>query len=242
VERLFLYCFVFGAGFALLSTFLSIARLGGHGGHHSPTASSAARGPLAAGHGTGSAVHHAHGLTRLLYPTLPHAHGTHLSIRANVARVLVPLINMSSFLAFLTWFGAVGYLLTAKVGLPAFVALPPAFAAGLGAALLIGWFLVKVMAGERVMDPRDFQLPGTYGRVTVRIPAGGVGEVQFSKGGVWRGEAARSLSGQALARGTEVVIIRYGHGVADVLTLDEFTSTPAPQQTSQGGSLRVPGD
>jgi hypothetical protein len=84
----------------------------------------------------------------------------------------------------------------------------------------VGWiaisrFLDLVISGEREMDPEDYRLEGTIGRVTVAIPAGGTGEVVFTKGGVRRGEAARTISGP-IPRGTEVLITRYAGGFATV--------------------------
>src|SRR4030088_2279943 len=107
----------------------------------------------------------------------------------------LPLLSVSSIVGALTWFGATGYLLL-RLGdwaLPAVV---------LGALLAgaVGWYLIArflglVLAGEREMDPEDYRLEGTVGQVTVSIPAGGTGEVVFSKAGARRSEAARANSG-----------------------------------------------
>ena len=64
----------------------------------------------------------------------------------------------------------------------------------------MGWYLVArflglVLAGEREMDPDDYRLEGTVSQVTVSIPAGGTGEVVFSKAGARRSEAARAMGG-----------------------------------------------
>jgi hypothetical protein len=58
-------------------------------------------------------------------------------------------------------------------------------------------------------------MEGTIGRVSKAIPAGGTGEVVFTKGGVRRSEAARALAGP-IPRGTEVLITRYANGFATV--------------------------
>src|SRR4051812_27428388 len=141
-----------------------------------------------------------------------HAHAGSVVWRGGLTRMLLPLLNATSLLAFLTWFGAAGYVLRHVVGWPLLAVLPIALLAGIAAATLIGWFMTKLAAGERVMDPEEYRLVGTSGRLTVSIPSDGVGEVVFSKGGTRRSEAARSLSGRALARGTEVVIISYTRG------------------------------
>ena len=66
-----------------------------------------------------------------------------------------------------------------------------------------------------------------------------MGEIVFSMAGTRRGEAARSLNGRAIPRGTEVVIVKYARGIAEVLTLEELTSPreqPALRQTGAGGA------
>jgi membrane protein implicated in regulation of membrane protease activity len=122
----------------------------------------------------------------------------------------------------LTWFGAAGYLLS-RLGDWALLAVT------LGALLAgaIGWYLVArflgfVLSGEREMDPADYRLEGTVGQLTVSIPAGGTGEVVFSKVGSRRSEAARALDGEPIARGSEVVITSYSDGFATVQPWGEF--------------------
>jgi hypothetical protein len=91
----------------------------------------------------------------------------------------------------------------------------------------VGWYVVArflglVLAGERVMDPEDYRLVGTVGQLTVSIPAGGTGEVMFTKGGTRRSEAARALGGGPIQRGSEVVVTNYEDGFATVQPWGEF--------------------
>ena len=204
METAFLVCFVFGALFALLSVVLGFAGNAWHVGH----------------------LPHAH--------LHDHAAGIHTGVHdgqahADTGQPQLPIFNISAALAFLTWFGATGYLLTRFSAWPLFLVLLVALAAGLAGAVVIGLILRKIMAGERVMNPRDYQLEGTEARVTVSIPAGGVGEVIFTKGGTRRGEAARSLDGRAIPRGTEVVIIDYVEGVALVESWNQLLRRPEPE-------------
>jgi membrane protein implicated in regulation of membrane protease activity len=192
METLFLACFIFGALFTLASLVLGNVHIG-HAGH--------------IGHAS-----HAH-----VGQHAPHAH-----IDSGEHSTQLPWLNASSLVGGLTWFGAAGYLLV-RLGdwaLPAVV---------LGALLAgaIGWYLVArflglVLAGEREMDPADYRLEGTVGKITVRIPAGGTGEVVFSKAGARRSEAARAFGGAAIPRGTEVVITQYADGFATVQPWAEF--------------------
>jgi hypothetical protein len=133
----------------------------------------------------------------------------------------LPLLSASSILAFLTWFGAAGYLLT-RAAWPLLTALSLAVVAGFVAAVLVALFLRTVLVGSRAMNPDDYRLEGTLAHVTVTIPAGGTGEVVFTKAGTRRSEAARSAGGRAIPRGTEVVVLRYARGVARVQPFAEL--------------------
>lgn len=207
MEPFFLACFLFGALFTLASLALGHASsplagmLGSHAGHELPAGDGIHASP-------GDAIHPG---------SLPdgNAVGHHGSL---------PLFNVSSALAFLTWFGATGYVLLRFAAWSALFALPLAVAAGGEGGLLVAAFLRKVRQGERVMDPRDYRMEGTIARVTVTIPAGGVGEIVFTKGGIRDSEAARSRSGRMLPRETEVVVIDYAHGVASVQPWAEFVA------------------
>jgi len=150
----------------------------------------------------------------------------------------LPIFNVTALLAFLTWFGAAGFVALRFGAWPLFVVLFVALAAGLIAALLIALFLRKILEGERVMDPADYRLQGTLARVTVSIPAGGVGEIIFTKAGTRRSEAARSATGRAIPRGAEVVILHNAHGIAAVQPWRELLGREeprAPAETSPPG-------
>jgi membrane protein implicated in regulation of membrane protease activity len=199
MENIFLACFAIGALFTLVSVVLG---LGGHGVAH-------------LGHG---AAHFGHGHADL-------GHAPHIAHGDASQQASLPVLNASSLIGALTWFGAAGYLLM-RLGdwaLPAVV---------LGALLAgaLGWYLVArflglVLAGEREMDPADYRLEGTVSQVTVSIPAGGTGEVVFSKAGARRSEAARAVGGTAIPRGSEVVITSYADGFATVQPWAEFLHT-----------------
>jgi membrane protein implicated in regulation of membrane protease activity len=209
METFFLACFAFGALFTLASFALGMAGHGaahlthGHAGH--------AAADLTHGHaGHGGAHVHA-----------GDAHGA-AGHQGGVYHLSIPLLNFSSVVGALTWFGAAGYLLV-RLGAWAL----PAVLLGALLAGAVGWYLVArflglVLAGEREMDPDDYRLEGTVGQVTVSIPTGGTGEVVFSKVGARRSEAARGLGGAAVPRGAEVVITSYADGFATVQPWNEF--------------------
>jgi len=148
----------------------------------------------------------------------------------------LPVLNLASLLAFLTWFGAAGFLLLRFAGWSLLLALLAAILAGVAGAFIVARFLRAVIASERVMDPRDYALEGTLARVSVRIPESGVGEIIFSLGGVRRSEAARSVSGRAIPRGTEVVILSYERGIATVQPYEELLTNGRTEEVEDGSA------
>jgi len=131
--------------------------------------------------------------------------------------------NAGSLMAFLAWFGGVGYLLSHGAAWPNLAVLLVAAAAGVAGALLVFFFLAKVLvARERPLDAADFHMEGVLGRVTVAIRPGGTGEVLYSQGGTRRSAGARSESGEAIPRGAEVVVTRYERGIAYVRLWEEL--------------------
>jgi hypothetical protein len=207
METVFLGCFLFGALFTVVSVVLGLATAGGDGLHS---------GHADAGHGSAPA----HGPHDVTPGTGTDSGGAHHGL---------PLLNLSSLLAFLTWFGAVGWLLTRLTAWPGPTVLAAALPAGAAGSAVVSLFLRVVLAGERTMDPATYRLEGTIARVTVGIPEGGTGEIVFTKAGARRSEAARSLSGRAVPRGTEVVVVEYERGVATVQPWSEFIGRDLPE-------------
>ena len=72
------------------------------------------------------------------------------------------------------------------------------------------------------MDSADFEMTGVLGRVTVPIRSGGTGEIVYSQAGTRRSAGARSESGAAIARHSEVVVTRYEKGLAWVRPWEEI--------------------
>jgi hypothetical protein len=131
------------------------------------------------------------------------------------------LLNVSTILAFVGWFGGVGYLVRNGLGAIAFVSLLLAVAGGLAGGAIVWWMLRKLKASEQILDPREYRLPGTIARVTSGIRVGGIGEILYEQHGVRQVAAARSLDGRAIPRGTEVVIMQTAGGVALVQAWDD---------------------
>ena len=166
---------------------------------------------------------------RLPHLHLPHGHapiphvgsGAHL---LDVGGERMPFFNFATLPAFLTWFGGTGYLLTLYSTMLVAVIMLIAVAAGLCGAAIIFWFLVKVLLKhDRELDPADYERVGVLGRIISPIRAGGTGEMIFSQAGTRHTCGARSEDNLALARGTEVVITRYEHGIAYVRRWEEMS-------------------
>jgi membrane protein implicated in regulation of membrane protease activity len=200
MDNVFLGCFLFGAIFTLVTTLL---------GSLAPDVELGAMGKLGKVGKLGK-----------LHVEVPHADGgTGPLVHADgggLGTLLSGYFTLSSLVAFLTWFGAAGYILSKAMGWSLWLILPLAVVAGIAGGGIIAWVIAKIKEGDRPMDPADYQLEGTLARVSVSLPENGVGEIVFSLAGTTRCEAARAEGGHRIPDGTEVVIIRYERGIATV--------------------------
>lgn len=132
----------------------------------------------------------------------------------------MPALNISAMTAFVAWFGGTGVVLQQTTSWN-----QPAIAGGAAAAGLIGGTVVNRFL--RVLKSREKPLKATsivglIARVTSPIRAEGTGEIVFSMNGTRQVSAARSEAGEAVEKGSEVVVVRYERGIAYVNTWDEF--------------------
>lgn len=135
----------------------------------------------------------------------------------------MPFFNFATATAFLTWFGGSGYLLTRYSTLVVSLIMLIAVIVGLVGATIIFGFVAKVlMKHDRELDSADYERVGALGRIISPIREGGTGEIIFSQEGTRQTCGARSEAGEALAKGTEVIITRYEHGIAYVRRWDEM--------------------
>lgn len=209
-ETFYLICFVVGFAFA------AIGFLGGtlHWpfGHHLPDFFS---------HGAAGA----------------HVPADHVPLAPGSRASSISPFNFACLMAFLAWFGGMGYLLTARGQLPRLAILLAATAAGCAGAAIVFLFLAKVLLKrERFLDAADFDMVGVLARVTVPIRAGGTGEIVYSQAGTRRSAGARSDSGGAVLRGSEVVVTRYERGIAYVRLWEELTgdTTTRAEESTDG--------
>lgn len=133
--------------------------------------------------------------------------------------------NLSTIAAFLAWFGGAGYLLSRFSHLTALTVLFLSGAIGVVGGGLIFLTLARyVLPRLTELRDSDFRIEGVVARVTVPIRAGEVGEVVYSIGGAHQVAGARSVSGEAIDRGTEVVVLRREKGIIYVERWDRFAS------------------
>ncbi|HEX7252244.1 MAG TPA: NfeD family protein [Thermoanaerobaculia bacterium] len=143
--------------------------------------------------------------------------------------------NLATFMAFLAWFGGVGYLLTGRGHWGHLIVLAVSTVSGLvGAAIVFGFLTRVLLRHEQSLSIADFEMVGVLGRITVPIRAGGgTGEIVYSQAGTRRSSGARSESGQAIVRGSEVVVTRYEGGIAYVRPWEELARRD-PQSLDPG--------
>lgn len=221
----YLICFAVGFCFSFFSFIFGGSRFGrlhlphfhGHGIGHMPVA----HGPVA--HGPVAHGPVAHG---------PVAHGSAGGAQAGSAQsasaaqrgVSVSPFNPPVLAAFLAWFGGTGYLLTRFSALWVGMGLFVAVLSGLVGGGIIFLFLSKVLISQdECLDPADFEMVGVLGRLSVPIREGGTGELIYSQAGTRRVCGARSQNGAGIAKGTEVVVIRYEKGIAYVQLWSELS-------------------
>ena len=149
--------------------------------------------------------------------------------------------NFATISAFLAWFGGAGYLLTRYGGLVAIPALMLALLTGIAGGALMFWFMAGVLwSPNENLDPSDYDPIGLIGVVSSSIREGGTGEILFPQAGARKTAGARSESGTAISRGTEVVITQYKNGLvyvrpwADLAREHELTSVTEEPRAARG--------
>ena len=144
------------------------------------------------------------------------------------------VFNIPTIMAFLTWFGGAGYIFRQTMGLNGYVAGGLALASGMVGGGIMFVLLARVLwpMMSKPMTTAEYSKPGTPARVVSSIREGGVGEIVYSKSGSRFTAGARSADGTAIAKGADVVILRYEKGLAyvqDVGTLLEGAVTDQEQ-------------
>ncbi|MDQ6602340.1 MAG: hypothetical protein M3Z19_06380 [Chloroflexota bacterium] len=197
MAALFLVCFLVGLSMTALSLVMGMGHFGGlHLGH--------AGGAHALGHG-GTA----HGNA---------AHGNSVADTSSPT-VSSGFLNFTTIMTFVTWFGGVGYLVLQYTALGGVVSLVVATVSGIGGGSVVALFITRVLEkGQTEIHEADYHMPGTAAHVTSTIYPGYAGEITYALAGSTQTSAARSVVGEELPRGSEVVVLKYERGVAYVDT------------------------
>ena len=223
LSLVFIACFLFGLLFLVGATLLGSF---GHGtntvhGLHTGTH----MGHVDVGHNT-HLVHTPHPIGKgSLAKTTS---GTHSGFS------LVTYANPTAIALFALGFGFFGYIFhdTAGFVLPLTIIL--SVIGGLIIAALLLALLGRVFGdseGETIQDVSD--RTGLLGKVITTVQEHGIGEVLYvSPGGMRKSVPARSVDGRRLERDSEVVIVHYQRGVAEVDTWDHFVNHSASEDVS----------
>ena len=145
-------------------------------------------------------------------------------------------LNGFTLMAFLCWFGGAGYLLHRANLFGASLVLLFSVLSGFAGGGLVFWFLVGVlMPAEKTLEPEDTEIVGVTGKLSCAVVRGGTGELLYTQNGARRSAIVRSDDGEAMERGTEVIVMRFERGTAYVRRWDEFehgllTTGPALEQ------------
>jgi len=164
---------------------------------------------------------------------VPHVevpHGGHVAVPHGGAHpggthAEMPVVNFGTVTAFLAWFGGTGFLLSRHSTLMVGAILFLAVIAGIFGSAIIFLFVAKLlMKHDRELDPADYERVGVLGRISSPVRVGGTGEMIFSQEGTRHTCGARSDTGEALEKGTEVIITRYEKGIAYVRRWEEMAN------------------
>jgi hypothetical protein len=220
----FIGCFLFGLLFMLVTIVLGNL---GHSGHahtgHVGHVGTAHAGGHAGSHAVGAHAGHTHGT-----PTPAHA-GQAAHGNQGDGLSWLSYINPTSIVFFLIGFGFFGYVFHNTVHFLLSITLVLAGVSGLviaGLLLLLFSRIFSNIEGETEQDVAD--RTGLLGTVSISIQENGMGEILYiSPAGLRKSIPARSVNGQRLERGQEVVVVNYAQGVAEVDTWDHFINDQA---------------
>jgi hypothetical protein len=156
-------------------------------------------------------------------PHLPrggHHAGPHAGHQAGTHRN-TSMINAAAVTAFLTWFGGGGLLLQRLTPFSLPLIAGGAVVIGLAGGTLINR-VINALA-SRESTAQSLSMIGVIGKTVIPIREGdGTGEIVFTHAGTKRVSGARSDSGRAVPKGTEVIVTRYEKGIAYVATWEEL--------------------
>ncbi|MCU1287010.1 MAG: hypothetical protein JWO13_3360 [Acidobacteriales bacterium] len=159
---------------------------------------------------------------------VPHAHagsGVHADTGSGMDFAHVSPFNVPSMMAFLAWFGGVGYLMSHNFGAGLALSIVVSLAGGVVGGGIVFVFLAKLASFEGSIDPADDEMVGVIATLDCAIRSGGTGEIIYMQRGVRHACGARTESGATMPKGAEVVVTRFEHGIAYVRLWEEFAES-----------------
>ncbi|MEO7021665.1 MAG: hypothetical protein ABI234_16045 [Ktedonobacteraceae bacterium] len=244
LSLVFIFCFLLGFGFFLVTALLgshlhghASAHAGGHAhaGSHVQAGSHARVGGhvQASNHAQANSAQNRGYAAGYTYAHVPvhAAAGQNAGNQANAQEQsqqghfsLFTYLNPMSIGLFLLGFGLFGYFFHNLPNVAPTLSLLLAIASGIVLAFALLSLLNRIFAsteGSTELDVVD--RTGMLGKVSITIPEKGLGEILYtSPGGVHKSIPARGLDNQRIARDQEVVVVNYEHGVAEVDTWEHF--------------------
>lgn len=137
--------------------------------------------------------------------------------RRNRSRAPSPFFNLPAIAAFAIGFGAVGYLLASRTGLPGWGTLLIAVGSGaLASSAMITLLARWALRGARIAPGEEEEIQGQLALVSREISLDGTGEISYEQLGRQVQIPARALSDRPMPVGADVVIDRIENGVAFV--------------------------
>lgn len=216
LANLFLSFFFFGLIFTIASVILGFVG-GGHAGH----VAHGDGGHMMGGHDVNVGGHHVHVNLPGHHDIDIHVGGHDHDLEHGGSHDGPGILNMPTIMAFITWFGGIGYILRQSLSLNGYLAGFLAITSGVVGGAIMFVLLARVLwpMMSKPLENQDYRLPGTPARVVSPIREGGVGEIIYTKDGYRFTAGARSMDESAIAKGAEVVIIKYERGLAYVQDL-----------------------
>lgn len=133
------------------------------------------------------------------------------------------MFNLSAILAFITWFGGIGYVARNSLGLWSWLAILLGVGGGVIGAAIITLFIMRVLRSDNdEMDPADWEIVGVIGRISSSIRSQGYGEIVYEQNGVRMTSPVRTTGELPIPRDTEVVVLRVERGVAIVEPFEDL--------------------
>ena len=219
LSLVFIGCFLFGLLFMLVTLLMGNVGHAGHIGHVGPSAHV----PTGTTH-TGSHAVSTHTASHAPAQANGGAKTGSASQTQGSSSSLFGYLNPTSIVFFLIGFGFFGYVFhnTAHFLIPITLIL-----AGVSGLVIAGLLLILLSrlfddSGE-VVEQDVSDRTGLLGKVSITIQEHGLGEIIYvSPAGMRQSIPARSVDGNRLERGQEVVVVNYQQGVAEVDTWDRF--------------------